>query len=147
MPKREPESTEPLTTAELQAFVMRLNDVAAELEQCRAALTDDDSVIYVFKTKSMRLGLDRIEAFAAEARKSRLAIIEGHPYGPETSKRQENSAKKAAPALAKMRRASEMASEDDDAIAEELDRVAKRGATKKKATAPPAKGGRKRKSG
>lgn len=141
MPKRQPESTEPLTTAELQAFIMRLNDVAAELEQCRAALKSEDSVIYVFKTKSMRLGLERIESFANEARKSRLAIIEGHPYGPETSKRQDGAAKNAA-----VRRASDMVNDDDD-ITEELDRVAKRGAIKKKTTAPGAKGGRKRKSG
>jgi hypothetical protein len=79
------EEIEPINHSELQVFINRASAVVATLSIARELLPESEE-IWVFRKRSLLLGLDRMEAAAIEVQKSLNALQMGQPYGPGTAK-------------------------------------------------------------
>ncbi|TWU22493.1 hypothetical protein Pla52o_35500 [Novipirellula galeiformis] len=84
MAKRKPESTQPVSPAELRVLRSQLGGFISEIDSCLEVVGADR--IYVFKTNSRDVGMERLEAFVRELRASKFAALEGKPYNEKTRK-------------------------------------------------------------
>lgn len=82
------ENIEPISPQELQVFIARLEQAAATLRFTQEAFKGKKEN-WVFRKRSLELGLDRIEAAIPEFTKSGNATLAGQPYGPDTIKGRE----------------------------------------------------------
>jgi hypothetical protein len=79
------ETIESLTQQELQSFITRLEQAVAVLRASQEIFRGSDQN-WVFRKRSLELGLDRIEAAIPEFQRSANAKMAGQPYGPDTQK-------------------------------------------------------------
>lgn len=138
-------NTSPYGAPELRELLGKLERLSEAVRDALAWVEHTDEPLFVFKKSSQIDGMKRLRGFEHELTDSLIAAKSGRPYTAETLKPRATP-KAAPPKIPGMQRASDIAAPDDSHLDEEIDRTAKRGSTKKKAT-DQAKGGRKKKSG
>lgn len=79
------EEIEPLSFDEMRSFMARIERVSAAFAFADTQVSKGETV-YVFRKPSLRLGIDRLEAFAKELERSIAAKMAGEPFGPDTEK-------------------------------------------------------------
>jgi hypothetical protein len=83
MAKRQPETTELVTEGELRVLREKLKGFVLEIEEC---LTVVGEGLFVFKTASRDLGVDRLDSFFNALKESRFALLQGTPHNSSTRK-------------------------------------------------------------